>query len=86
MRAERVVKSKTDSKKQKTRILLVDDHPLVREGLTTLFHATPDLRVVDEAGSAEAAIELLQVRLQDLAMIDLELPGIYVVVLLLIFC
>ncbi|MBP7636909.1 MAG: response regulator transcription factor [Kiritimatiellae bacterium] len=77
MRAKSTLKCKAGSKKQKqqTRILLVDDHPLVREGLTTLFHATPDLRVVDEAGSAEAAIELLQVRLPDLAMIDLALPG-----------
>lgn len=76
MRAKSTLKCKAGSKKQKqqTRILLVDDHPLVREGLTTLFHATPDLRVVDEAGSAEAAIELLQVRLPDLAMIDLALP------------
>ena len=73
MRTKCVLKGKTGLKKQKqqTRILLVDDHPLVRKGLTTLFHASPDLRVVDEADSTEAAIELLKARLPDLVMIDL---------------
>ncbi|HRR33921.1 MAG TPA: response regulator transcription factor [Kiritimatiellia bacterium] len=77
MRARSALKNNTTPQKQQaqTRILLVDDHPLVREGLTTLFHATPDLRVADEAGSTEEAIELLKVRLPDLVMIDLSLPG-----------
>ncbi len=62
-------------RKQRKSILLVDDHPLVREGLTTLFRATPDLVVNNQAGSVDAAIIMLKEHLPDLAMIDLALPG-----------
>jgi len=59
----------------RSRVFLVDDHPLVREGLATLIRATPDLVVSGEAGQADEACLKLAEDVPDLAMIDLSLPG-----------
>lgn len=56
-------------------IVVVDDHPVVREGLVALLEDEPDFQVAGSAGSAEDAIELAA-RLQPaVVMVDLELPG-----------
>jgi DNA-binding NarL/FixJ family response regulator len=58
------------------RIILVDDHEVVRLGLRTLLMRHPDFQVVDEAGSANEAIEKT-LRLQpDIVVMDIRLPGI----------
>jgi DNA-binding NarL/FixJ family response regulator len=59
----------------KRRILVVDDHPLVREWLTNLIDQTPDLTVCGEAGDAKAALEAISRTRPDLAIIDLSLGG-----------
>jgi two-component system response regulator DevR len=57
------------------RIILVDDHEVVRLGLRTLLMRHPDFQVVDEAGSANEAIEKT-LRLQpDIVVMDIRLPG-----------
>jgi DNA-binding NarL/FixJ family response regulator len=56
------------------RLLLVDDHPLMRKGLALTLGAEPDLRVVAQADSAEHALELLSDDL-DLVVTDVSLPG-----------
>ncbi len=56
-------------------VLLVDDHPLVREGLATMISATRDLVVVGEAGCAKDAYQILATDVPDLVMIDLSMPG-----------
>lgn len=56
-------------------VLLVDDHPLVREGLATMISATRDLVVVGEAGCANEAYQQLTTNVPDLVMIDLSMPG-----------
>ena len=57
------------------RILLVDDHAVVREGYRRLLERRADLRVVAEAGSAEEALQIVREGLPDLIILDLSLPG-----------
>lgn len=61
---------------QKNRIFIVDDHPIVRKGLTQLINQEPDLTVCGEAENAEAALELLKKVKPDLAIVDISLRGI----------
>ena len=56
-------------------VLLVDDHPLVRAGLTALLASTEDLVVVGEASGGEQAIELAVERKPDVVLMDLSMPG-----------
>lgn len=57
------------------RLLLADDHPVVRAGLKALFIVEPDIDVVAEAGTAEAAIaEVTRVR-PDVVLMDLQFGG-----------
>ena len=55
------------------KILLVDDHPIVRQGLANLINATPDLRVSGEASSAAEALTLIAADPPDVAVIDISL-------------
>lgn len=56
-------------------IMVVDDHPIVRQGLSALLAQQPDLRVSMEAGSAEDALEMLRKSVPHLALVDLTLSG-----------
>ena len=56
------------------RVYLVDDHPLVREWLTTLINQLSDLKVCGEASSAEKALDGIRAEKPDVAIIDLALP------------
>jgi DNA-binding NarL/FixJ family response regulator len=58
----------------KTRILLADDHALVRRGLRLMLDAEPDLEVVAEAGDGAEAIRLALEDEIDLAIIDVSMP------------
>jgi len=57
------------------RIIIVDDHPLVRTGFSQLISDTPDLEVCGEAGDMAEALKLLESTQPDLAIIDLSLSG-----------
>ncbi|CAN5510033.1 response regulator transcription factor [soil metagenome] len=58
-----------------TRLLLVDDHPLMRKGLALTLEAEPDLQVVGQAADADEAIDAFNKLKPDLALIDISLPG-----------
>jgi DNA-binding NarL/FixJ family response regulator len=58
----------------KTRILLADDHAVVRKGLRMVLDAQPDLEVVDEVGDGAAAIERGLLDDVDLAILDVTMP------------
>jgi DNA-binding NarL/FixJ family response regulator len=59
----------------KKRVVIVDDHPLLRQGLTQLINHQPDMEVTGEVESAENAIELIQKTRPDLAIIDISLKA-----------
>ena len=66
---------KASSDARSARILIVDDHGIVREGLVSILSATPDGWALAEASSGFQAIELLRHQLFDLALVDLSMPG-----------
>jgi DNA-binding NarL/FixJ family response regulator len=59
----------------KIRILLVDDHPLVREALVQRIQHEPDMTVCAEASTAAEALEAIGKHKPDLAIVDISLPG-----------
>ncbi len=59
----------------KARILIVDDHVIVRQGIAQLVNREPDLDVCQEAGDADSAIAVLRDTPVDLAIVDISLPG-----------
>ena len=67
------VKKSPASGQAHARILLVDDHPIVRQGVAQLIDREPDLKVCGEANTAHQALALLSSLKPDLAVIDLSL-------------
>lgn len=59
----------------KSRIFLVDDHPIVITGFTLMLNAQPDLEVCGTANSAEEALEKVSKANPDLVITDMTLPG-----------
>lgn len=60
--------------KDSIRVILVDDHPVVREGLKHILSQSDDIRVVGEAGTMAQALQLLEKQKCDIALIDIALP------------
>ncbi len=59
----------------KKKVFLVDDHPIMRQGLTQLINHEPDLMVVGEANDAQSALGAILETTPDLVVIDISLPG-----------
>ena len=68
-------KPKTSPPAQRKRILVVDDHPLMREGVNQWIQRAPDLEVCGQAESAEAALSLTEKLKPDLVLTDISLKG-----------
>lgn len=56
-------------------VVVADDHPIYRAGLLQSLSFDPAIRVVGEAASAPAAIEIVAQRLPDIALLDISMPG-----------
>jgi DNA-binding NarL/FixJ family response regulator len=57
------------------RILIVDDHPVFREGVATIIGSKQDMVIVAEASNAQEAIEQFPIHRPDITLMDLRLPG-----------
>lgn len=58
-----------------TTVLVADDHPLVRAGLTTLISTTDDLEIIGEAAGGQEAVAMAIDRRPDVVLMDLSMPG-----------
>ena len=56
------------------RILVVDDHPVVREGVDTLVRRQPDMCIVAQAANGREAIEQFREHHPDVTLMDLQMP------------
>lgn len=59
----------------KLRVLLIDDHALVREGLKRLIDDQPDMEVIADAGDGHLGVRLAQDLDPDIALVDVSMPG-----------
>lgn len=64
------------SKPDKFTVLVVDDHPLMRLGVSTMINAQTDMKVIAQAGNSEEAIRAFEEHTPDVTLMDLRLPGI----------
>lgn len=67
-------KKKPRAKKERIRILIADDHSVVREGLVSLVKRKSDMVVVAEAGNGREAVELWKEHRPDVTLLDLRMP------------
>src|SRR5712664_3427188 len=58
------------------RVLIVDDHEMVREGLMAMLQPEPDFEVVGQTGSGAAVVELVQSSRPDVVLLDARLPDV----------
>ena len=65
----------TDALPNKSRILIVDDHPLFREGLRQIIERDPELTVCGEAASTAEALQAIAELKPDLVLVDISLGG-----------
>jgi len=61
---------------ERIRVLVVDDHPIMRVGVAAIINACADMVAVAETGTGESAIELFERHRPDITLMDLRLPGI----------
>jgi DNA-binding NarL/FixJ family response regulator len=61
---------------QMIRILVIDDHPLIRDGIATLIATQPDMQVVAEASDGRQGIDRFRSHRPDVTLLDLQMPGI----------
>lgn len=61
---------------QRIKVLAVDDHPLIREGITALLANQADIALVGEAADGDAALRQCRAYRPDLVLLDLQMPGL----------
>jgi two-component system, NarL family, response regulator len=60
---------------EKIKVLIVDDHPIMRVGISAIINARADMIAVAQAGTGESAVELFEQHHPDITLMDLRLPG-----------
>jgi DNA-binding NarL/FixJ family response regulator len=68
--------SADDPQRITVRVLLVDDHPVVRRGLAALLATLPGIEVVGEAGDGAEAVKEAQLLQPDVVVMDVQMPGV----------
>lgn len=68
-------KPKKSTAPAQKKVLIVDDHPMMRDGLTALIAAQPDLVVCAQAADAREAMQAVETHRPDLVLMDISLPG-----------
>ena len=68
--------SSTGPGARRVRLLVVDDHPVVRSGIVGMFSSEADLAVVGEAADGDQAVELVAELAPDVVLMDLRMPGV----------
>jgi len=58
------------------RVLSVDDHPLLREGIAALVNAEPDMKLVAEASNGKEAVEKFRLHHPDVTLMDIQMPDV----------
>ncbi|HAR95510.1 MAG TPA: DNA-binding response regulator [Deltaproteobacteria bacterium] len=71
-----VTEQKQTQPTNKKRVLIVDDHPILRKGLSMMINQEPDLVVCGEAEDAHKAMELIERVKPDMVIVDISLPGV----------
>jgi two-component system nitrate/nitrite response regulator NarL len=59
----------------KIRVVIVDDHPLFRDGVARTLNSAPDIEVVAEGENSSDAIKMVQAHLPDIILLDISMPG-----------
>lgn len=67
--------SDADKTMSRIRVLIVDDHPVVRHGLKSMLSRTKDIDVVGEASDAETVVDMIPALQPDVLIMDIRLPG-----------
>lgn len=65
----------TSAPKKKIKVLIVDDHPVVRKGLQSCLAAKDNLKIVGEAGNGAEAIKQTKEQQPDIVLVDMQMPG-----------
>jgi two-component system, NarL family, nitrate/nitrite response regulator NarL len=64
------------SKRQRTTVVVADDHPLYREAVVRAVRSRPDFELIAEAVDGREALEAIRARSPDVAVLDVEMPGL----------
>ena len=74
LESEMAVKPSSNSSDAVITVMIVDDHPVVREGLAAIFKSQKDIKVVGEASNGEEACEMSDQLFPDVLLLDLRMP------------